>query len=480
MKKYMLLILVLFSSYGCNKSILDLDPTVSTSVTNFYKTASDFQTAVSGIYNTLQQNGISTEYLFGDLPTDDTFSPSGRIISGDGDFDDCNLSPSLNASTTVLVNRWNNAYIGISRANTMLSRIDAVDFTAALKNQYTGEAKFLRAYLYFTLVKTFGNVPLITKEIATVAESYTYNREASALVYAQIQQDLTDAISLLPATYATVDLGRVTSTAAQGMLARVLLFQGKYSEAEPLLNAIINDPARKADLLPSYASVFAYNNGNNKEILFAIQYSGLSTQTAEVTSVFTSANQPTTDIYAAFETGDTRRAASIIGTGGSASHINKFLDPIANALGGVDYPVLRYADILLMYSECLNERVSDLTASGALTYINLVRARAFGNTTHNLQNTNPAATATYVANQATLRDRIITERRLELCFEGLRFYDLVRTNRLVAVLNAYFTANAIKLNGVTLQILDYRKLCPIPQAEIDLSRGLYSQNTGYN
>lgn len=161
------------------------------------------------------------------------------------------------------------------------------------------------------------------------------------------------------------------------------------------------------------------------------------------------------------------------------SYVNKFINRSIQlrAEDGTDYPILRYSDILLMYAECLNEEGNTALA---IPYVNQVRERAFGNNTMNLQFTNPAVTATYVADKAALRDRIIQERRLEFCFEGLRFFDLARTNTLVPTLNSYFTNNNVKFNGKIIQIGANNKLFPVPQAQIDVNPTVLKQNPGYN
>lgn len=476
MKKIIFSIVVLFLFAGCKKSLLDLYPLTSANKDDFYKTATDFQYAVTAIYGTLQTDGIANEFEFGDLPGDDTYAQSARTIQGDVDFDNLDLSPSSKASTSIIANRWNNCFIGISRANIVIDRIVSVSMDAGLKNQYLGEAKFLRAFFYFTLVKTFGDVPLIVKEIQSVSESYNYGRENKEKVYTQIRQDLQDAITLLPESYTGNNLGRVGGVAAKGLLARVLLYQGKFSEAAPILKSVVEAPGTYGLLTTGYGTIFPYNNGNNKEILFAIQYSNNAIgQQNAITNIYLSANSPTPDIYAAFEPGDSRRDLSIQGNPGTTGQVKKFLDPSLGQLGGTDYPILRYADILLMYAECLNE-AGEL--SEAISFVNQIRTRAFGNILHNYQHTNSAAQATYVSDKIDLRNKILNERRLEFCFEGLRFWDLIRSNRL-DILNAYFVASGIQVGGKIVEIKEYQKLFPIPQSIIDVNPSKYSQNTGY-
>lgn len=487
---YYFLVLLVFSS--CSEDVLNQVPISTPTTETFYKTSNDMLNALNGVYNSLRSNAVGqTEFFYGDMTTDDAQAVPG--YPAHADFDNFAINPS---STAPINDRWNDTYKGISRANILLERIENVPMDAPLKNRVIGETKFLRAYFYFNLVKVYGDVPLVLKELKTPTEAYEFRRESSKNVYTQIEKDLTEAITLLPVTYANADLGRITSGAAKGILARVMLFQRKFKEAGPLLLDIINKQSPgQYQLLNDYASVFQYNNGNNKEILFAIQYTPnaqAAGQGTPVTSTFgpiagatvplfgSNANQPTADLYNAFEAGDLRRDASIAFAvlQGPLAYVNKFINRSIQIRSedGTDYPILRFADILLMYAECLNEEGS---TELAIPYVNQVRQRAFGNSSMNLQSTNSSAAATYVADQAALRDRIIRERRLEFCFEGLRFFDLVRTNSLVSTLNSYFTKNDVKFNGRIIQIGENSKLFPIPQAQIDVNPGVITQNTGY-
>ncbi|MES2378404.1 MAG: RagB/SusD family nutrient uptake outer membrane protein [Bacteroidota bacterium] len=499
MKKYSLILLLVLSAVGCKKSVLELAPISQASANTFYKTSGDMVIAVNAGYAALQnQAAAGTEFMFGDLPTDDAIAVPSLYGQGHGDFDNY-TSKSLGTNANNINARYQAAYIGITRVNVILNRIDGVTFTdAALKKRLVAESKFLRAYFYFNLVKVFGGVPLILKELATPDEAFTYGRTTAAAVYAQIQQDFTEAAADLPASYAGTDIGRATSGAAKGMLARVLLFQKKYTEALPLLQAVIAQSPAVYDLLPNYADVFKNANGNNKEILFAVQFTASTIANGEGNSVVgsfnptvvipgvvaftgTNADQPTADLYNAYSSGDARRDINIqyvTIAGVPTPWVSKYNTP-SIAVGpenGTDYPVLRYADILLMYAECLNETGS---TPAALPYINKVIDRAYGNTSHELQMTNPLITSTYIANQAALRDRIVLERRLELAFEGLRFFDLVRTDLLVPVMNAYFITNHILVSGAVITISNNNKLFPIPQGQIDINPTKITQNPGY-
>ncbi|WP_448699327.1 RagB/SusD family nutrient uptake outer membrane protein [Mucilaginibacter sp. AW1-3] len=486
MKKYTWCLLLVISTLVvcCKRSFIDLAPITSTSTESFYKTSNDMVNAVTAVYSSLQGAGAaSEEFMFGDIPTDDAQAVSALCAQGHCGFDNYTNAPVGGDNSTQISNRYNAAYVGISRANTVLGRIDAVAMDATLKARLIAETKFLRAYYYFNLVKCFGGVPLVLKEITSPEQSYDYGRETAANVFVQIEKDFTEAAAGLPNTYtATSDIGRVTAGAAKGMLARVLLFEGKFSQAAPILKGIIdNQGTTQYDLLPNFADVFKYNNGNNKEILFSVQYSGGGLGVgAGPTNTFTSTNadQPTVNIYNEFETGDIRRDATvniqnISGNTFGSSYVVKFADPTVTVPGdaNTDYPVLRYADILLMYAECLNENDATAGFVQALPYINKVRTRAG---LAALQTTNAAVTATYVTGQANFRTRIMHERRVELAFEGLRFFDLVRTNNLLNVMNAYFAGlgNALRLD-------DHNKLWPIPQTQIDVNPTKMVQNPGY-
>jgi hypothetical protein len=477
MKKYIIYSLLTCALVSCKQDFINLAPITSTSTENFYKTSNDMVNALTSVYSSLQGNGAAAnEYLFGDVTIEDAGAQSGLCAQGHCDFDAYASKATGSQNAGVIANRYNGGYTAIARANIFLGRIDAIPMDAALKSRMIGEAKFLRGYFYFNLVKVFGGVPIILTELTNPEDAYPYGRETPAAVFAQIQKDMTEASAALPPSYPQADLGRITSGAAKGMLARVLLFQNKFAEAAPILKAIIdNQSPSNYNLLPNYADVFSADKGNNAEILFAVQYSkgaiGVgSNPVAGYTS--TNASQPTASIENAYEPGDGRKAITIKTVSGT-KFVSKFEEAGTSAGdGNIDFPVLRYSDILLMYAECLNE-AGNTTA--AIAELNKVRQRAFGNASQNLQNTNAAATTTYVADQVAMRARIAHERRVEFAFEGLRFFDLVRTNTLVAVMNAYFTSISNPL-----RITNDNKLFPIPQREIDVNPTKITQNPGYN
>ncbi len=485
MKKYMICLLVL-SSIGCKESFIQRDPIVNGSTGSFYKTASDLTLAVNAAYGGLQTGGMyNSEFLYGDLTTDISIAPGSSCVGGSCDFDRFQMRPTGTAASATINNRWNDAYRGISRCNTILEKIVDVPADATLKARLTGETKFLRAIYYFTLVRTFGDVPLVLKTLPTVEEGYIYGREKSTEIYAQIVKDLTEAGAALPVSYTGSDVGRATKGAALGMLGKVYLTQQKYAEAATVLKTVID--ANTYSLLPTYADVFRADNGNNAEIVFAVQYvrggigegSPFATQfTPESSAGFVLAvsgngnNQPTADMLTSFETGDLRRAVSVADswTNGRAQvqnfpYTRKFLDPSMTATNDAsnDWIVLRYADVLLMYSEALNETGKTVDA---LTYLNLVRKRAGLAAKTNLT-------------QPDFRLAVEQERKVELCFEGHRWWDLVRTGRAQTVLNAYFIKSNSRIGTDFIAVKDFMTVFPVPQPQIDANPTKITQNQGY-
>jgi hypothetical protein len=489
MKKKIILLTFGLLFVGCKQDFLNLQPITSGTTDEFYNTQNDMLNADNAIYSVLQTTNAS-DYMVGDLTTGDSAPGAGTCATGICDFNFYDVQPTVTASSGVLNARWTALYKGVSRANIVLNRIDGVKFTdPVLKARIIGEAKFLRAYFYFQLVETFGQVPLIQKELSSPDETYIYTRQDLPTLYTAIQQDLTDAYAALPSAYTTVDIGRATKWAAEAMLIRVLMFQGKFADALPYCADIYTKTATIYGFLPNYADVFSATNGNNKEIIFSIQYARgfvpsqgkaahanfipLGTQLQPIGGQ--GYNLPTIDMDQAFEPGDLRKIVTesqtiTVGTvTSSLPHINKYLDPAETQANdtSVDFPVLRYSDMLLMYAECLNETGDP--AHGVL-YLNKVRTTPRTGLPGKPLN----------INQATLRIAIAAERRVEFAYESLRFFDLVRTNMLETVMNAYFTKYNITNNGVLVQIDAHNRIFPIPQQQIDTNPQNIQQNPGYN
>ena len=485
MKKYIIITaLLLITVTSCTKKDLDLEDPTKISTADLFKDANGLNLAVNAAYAALQNiygtgSGGVGIYLFAEVPSDN----SSALVSGAGlgDFDLFTVAP----ENPNLETEWQNLYLCIARANQIIARAPAISMTATLKARYIAEVKFLRALSYFNAVRIWGGVPLVTTEITSVDQSLSYKRETVANIYTQIEQDLTDAESVLPATYTSTDLGRATSGAAKAILGKVYLTEGKYAQCEtelaPLFPRATN--AWGYDLMTNYSDVYSTTMEMNKEIIFAVRYtkggygtgspflnwftpqqSGSTIATIGGASGF---NTITQDLYDSFPTTDPRRDLSIAKYTGttSAFYSKKYLDVPANAYdSNNDWIVIRYADVMLMYAEAENE-LHGPTAT-AIGYVNAVRQRAYAGVANNL-------TAAQTATQASMRLAIETERRLELNMEGHRWFDLLRTNRAVTVMNASFTKYQVKNGSVVVQIsAPHALLFPIPLREIQLNPNL--------
>lgn len=465
---------------ACSSDFLSVVPETERTVANFYQTAADFNTAVIATYGTFKHPGLygtggGSLIWLGEVSTDNTeYGYPRTVVSVIGfEIDDLNYS----LSNTYFRDAWLGHYQGIGRANGILDRIGATNFDAALKNQYEGEARFLRAMFYFNLVRLFGDVQLVTGEINDPYATASINRSPAADVYALIVSDLVAAEEKLPATITAANAGRASKWAAKSLLGKVYLTQKQYDKAGVKLKEVID--ANVHSLLPKYADVFAASTSfaANKEVILSVQYkSGQVGQGGGFFSLWTpfgalspdfgvtggpgdGVNKPTADLIAAYQAGDTRKAASVAtaytspqGVAVNEAYPVKFKQTgIIRGESDVDYPILRYADVVLMYAEALNEQSQ---TEAALPLLNQTRKRA-------------GLTDLVGSTQADLRLALEQERRVEFAFESQRWFDLVRTGRYVPVMTAKgFAAKPFQV------------LYPIPLREIELNKNL-TQNQGY-
>ncbi len=460
---------------GCGASFVDLNPQDVIPVGGFYKTEADIRSALTGTYGNLRgiYNGY---YQFTELPSDNTRT-FGESEIGFGELDKL----TYRATNGAISGAWNDAYRTISNANVILEKIPNVKFAVeATKNQHIGEAKFLRALMYFNLVRYFNNVPLVLKEITTEAEAYTFRRDPATAVYAQIEKDLLEAEKVLPAKYTGANIGRATTGAAKALLGKAYIQQKKWAEAEAKLAEII--AAGTYRILPNVADVFGLGKDNNDEIIFAVQYvsggfgegnsyaQGFAPQPSGTTIVGVSGNSNsigTQDLYDAYEEGDQRRGA-FIGVFGTTPNIyywaKKFVYNITQQNEGEnDWPVLRYADVLLLYAEALNNGGK---TTEALTQVNVIRKRA-------------GLTDKTALSPADTQLAIEQERRVELAFEGHRWHDLIRWGKEVAVMTAFKAKyTALDAANANMSVTPDRKFFPIPFRETSLNPNL-TQNPGY-
>jgi len=465
---------LLLLAAGCGTEFVNLTPQDVIPVAGFYKTEADIRAALTGTYGNLR--GIYNNFWqFTEMPSDNTRS-FGESEVALGEFDRLTWRSTTGGVSTA----WTDAYRTIANANVVIERSGAVTMTDALRNQYMGEAKFLRALMYFNLVRLFGDVPLILTEIKTEADAYTFKREATAAVYAQIEKDLLDAEKVLPAKFTGVNIGRATSGAAKSLLGKAYLQQKKWTEAAAKLAEVI--AANTYRILPAYTDVFGLGKDNNDEIVFAVQYVGggfgegntfvhnfapQPSGTSIVAVTANSHNVGTRDLYDAFGPGDIRRDAFMgIFTRNPDVYYwtKKFVYNIAQQNEGEnDWPVIRYADVVLMYAEALNNNGK---TDAALTQLHLTRKRAGLPELKGLT-------------KADTQLAVELERRLELCFEGHRWHDLIRWGKEVSTMQAFKAKYAtIDVLNANISITADRKLFPIPFRETSLNASLV-QNPGY-
>ncbi len=508
MKKYLIIMGVCFSLaiISSCKKYLDKNPIDDYKVSSldYLKTETDYRTMQVSVYTPLQW--LNQIVPIGDLATDNSVSggESASDVLDLQQIDDYIHTP-VNGTLT---NLWRFAYEGINRAN-YLTQFKAANPTGqavnfAGKDAMYGEIYFLRAYYYFSLTKMFGDVPLFTDKRLDISATGALGRTAQATVYAAIEKDLNDAIAVLPAIQ--TQKGRVTKYAAQALLGKVYLYQRKYSASAAVLQNVINSNA--FTLVSNFSSIFLKAGENGPESVFEIQYSSdgansyagadpsqgpgnYSVQQCGIRGLNAtsplmpyadgwSTNLPTQNLAAAYAAGDQRKAGTCFDieaykaanpsfgiTYQVAPYKNtglynaKYLPRKGetNTSGGAyqlnyksNFRTIRYADVLLMAAEA-NNRATAADDTKAQTYLNLVRRRAFGNTSNDITSTG-----------TTLYDAILNERRLELAMEGERFFDLVRTGKAATVLAPKF-------------IVGKHERFPIPNFEVTVS-GL-TQNPGY-
>lgn len=466
---------------SCN-DFLNQNPQTDLSENDFYKTADDFTSAVNSAYSALQESNIyGNWYVFAEIPSDNTRNQLSGSVTSQDEFDKFYID----TQNSYVKDFWAAAYLTINRTNTVLGRIDGINIDADLAARYKLECKFIRALMYFNLVRVYGDVPLVLKEI-TISEAYDILREPKENIYNQIISDLKEAAESLPDSYPTTEDGRATKGAAKALLGEIYMTLHKYQEAEAILGEIINS-GRYALLentagtlnIDGYKSVFSPVNHNSKEGIFEIQFlkggygegsnfannfAPENSGTNVVTVGGTGGNNiPEMDIYNAYEEGDLRRDFSMSlgyydnrknGEWVESRYVCKFMDvPYQNDDASNNYPVFRYADIILMYAEALNQNGK---TSEACKYLNMTRRRGFG-----YQTTETTPVDLHTTDKAAFALMVEQERRVELAFENHRWFDLVRTGRAVEVMKS----KGFSLNESNLT-------CPIPQKQIDVNPGL--------
>jgi hypothetical protein len=466
---------------ACSDNFLNQLPETTRVTASTYKTAADYNTAVIGAYSTFKHIGLygicnasSALLNLGEVTSDncDYGFPRGTSVVNVFELEDFNFS----LSNTNFSNAWTGQYIGIARVNTILNRLSGSTIDVVLKTKYEAEAKFLRAYFYFNLVRLFGDVQLVTNEFTDPSQGYDIPRTAASKIFELIISDLTFAEANLPASIANADAGRASKWAAKTLLGKVFLTQKDYANAAMKLNDVIvsglfNVTANTYDAVFNSSTSFSAN----KDMILAVQYKGGSLgQGSAIVNACVPFNvstsfigvsgttgdgfmRPTADLELFYENGDLRKTASISKSIPNSTSTERYVIKykqtgiIANE-ADVDFPVLRYADVLLMYAEALTEQGKP---DMAIPFLNQIRTRA------------GLPLKPMTLTQEETRLQIESERRAEFAFEGQRWFDLVRTGRYLPVMTSKGFATK-----------DFHKLFPIPQRETDLNPTL-GQNEGY-
>ena len=478
------MLFVLFIVAGCNKKYLDVPPQGQQPGEQFWQSEADATKAVNAMYANLHE---WKQVAFAPIAIESMGSDDAEKGSSASDATFMNNFDNFSASSTEgqVLDYWTGEYQEINFCNQVLDNVPGITMDESLKGRYLAEAKFIRAYAYFRLVKAFGDVPL-RLHLPVDASEYNIPRTPKADVYAAIEQDLTDAALVLPSTYSAADQGHATKGAAMALHAKVAMYQGHWQDVFDLTNQVMSSGVYS--LFPNYEQLFRVANENCSESVFEIQCKYIpgncdasNSQYSQVQGVRGSQgggwgfNVPTQDLADAYEAGDPRKDATIIFRGettpeGDAIPVSGD-NPMYNQKSYVPFStyvecnegseqnvrVLRYAEVLLMNAEAANELGN---SAQALSSLNAVRARARGGNNAVL----PDVTTT---DKVALRTAIWHERRVEMGMEFDRFFDLVREGQAPAVL------------GPKGFVAGKNEVWPIPQNEIDLSAGTLVQNPGY-
>ena len=469
MKKILLIVSGALALASCD-NFIDLNPISQQNANTFYKDSLEMDQALTAAYNGLQsidQYGGNGYAHFMEVTSDNTWNTNTTMDGGAyASFDNFMVDP----TNSLLEKVWISCYNEIQRCNIVITRLlnsesDAI--SEDFKNRKLGEAYFLRALTYFNMVRMWGDIPLVTEEVTNVNDAFSHVRAKTEDVYQQIIQDLDFASTNLPSSYSAENVGRATKGAAQTLLAKVYLTRHEYQQALTLLNTVISSGQYR--LLGNFADVFSVENKNNEESIFEVQYDKVLEGQGYMGSDPLLAgseinNLPSDNLLKLFsENPDDRYAASVIDMGSQGWRLYKWHDTKGSNNGmGFNIIILRYADVLLMASETMNE-----IAYGnldALEYLNMIRRRSHAS----------EYSYTDLPNQEAFREAVAKERRLELAFENHRWFDLLRTGKALEVMNSCEGGAIFELN-----VQPYQLLFPIPQNQIDASGGKLTQNEGY-
>ena len=448
---------LLLSLASCSDSFFEQYPSNNVTEGNFYKTDEDFN---QGIYACYDKMKTQMAFYLNELAYrgDECYLESMAVSTQDRYDIDRFQEKSNNG---IMKNIWNAWYNGIYRCNDVLGHMAGK--TLVNGDKYRGEALFLRSWWYFSLYRVFGGVP-VTTIVVSPADAKNIARCSDEDMYNRLTEDLTEAIALLPEKRSK-EVARVTKIAAQALLAKVYLTFGKYPEAQKVLEDAMTDTGY--GLMATTAQVFDISNKMNKEIIFALYYNktndhGHGYWYSTNTNVLADVRNPTPEFKAIYSADDNR--LNLINTytkiTNSLYAMTKWMDTYDAQFTqqvGNDFPLLRYADVVLMYAEALGQQGN---IPDALTYLNKTRKRAGL----------AELTEAEVADKKAFIQELADERGREFALEGQRWFDLVRLDLAVD----FFKARGYSIDSHNL-------LFPIPQDQIEIvnDKSILWQNPGF-
>lgn len=492
MRKILFICILAMTTLSCESDFTEVDPPYGVNSESFFESEEDYRNALIGSYDILQSTYVNV--ILGEIASDNANAggESANDVVGWQQVDRMTHTP-INSN---LRDIWNFNFAGVYRSSFIIENEDSFEFSG--KDQVLAEARFLRAYFNFELLKWFGPIPIKPEGRFILGEETSIPRSPVEEVYAYIESDLTFAVENLNPTPS--EPGRATVYSAQALLGKVYLYQDKFNLAAEQLNQVINSGAFHlygTEGEEEFSDLFEYEGENGPESVFEIQYTGVEgagfdcLQCSEGNvmvgfsgirgyegPIFESGygfNLPRQEVYDAYENTDIRRDLSILNieewsddtdaeynignqdpeTGHTGFYNRKYLprqnenEGDANLTQPNNYRAIRYADVLLMAAEALNR--GSIDDALALDYVNQIRNRA------GLADTN--------ASGSQLEDEIFRQRRLEMVGEGHRFFDLVRTGRA-----------AENIEGFTAP---KNNVFPIPLEEIQFAQGNWEQNADY-
>jgi len=479
MKKLSILLLFALAILSGCEEALEFPVKDKVTLDNYFQTEDDAFSSVMGVYDALGDLDLykSKFWIIQDIGSDDCDALSTWNDPNAQQFDQYTLQTSNTYTTGI----WRASYQLIARANLSVAGIAGITMDETAKNKFLGEARFLRALSYFNLVRLFGDVPLVLEPESDISK-YLVPRASADSVYAQIIRDLNFAAGVLPKSYIDIYKGRATKGAALGILAKVYLTMQEWGLAVSTIEDF--EDLKVYSLWDDYQDNFREANKNGKESVFEVQfYSGVTNENSQIVisglpSIYAfpagvGILLPTDDLLNSFEEGDHRYEVTFFdeytyfGHYTFDPHIWKYWDQDVyshdeTGQSGANFPVMRYAEVLLMYAEALNELYNGPTTE-AYEAVNAIRRRARnGNDT--------VLTDLSGLSYTEFRDAVLKEKRCETVNEGQRWFDLVRTGNLVEYVN--------RAKGDKANPQEFNMLLPIPQRERDLNPNL-TQNDNY-